>query len=202
MTSLQDLKQIEQNSLATLEASYQQLTTNNDNFARESTSHQQSITALYQQMAMVGSNNMAAITAAEESCLGRMRQYCEYLGQWQSYFMSFESTARTLGTGGLPRLSIRLHEIGADLSVALDTYRNMCASMVKNRQARFGIYSDTIDQINRTISQVLDTQKHVFETFHTRWSNEAFNKCPICGSLLQSRSLPICWRCGKKVIRF
>src|ERR1700730_5382321 len=120
MSSLQALKQTEQDSLAKLEASYQDATTQVQNFGRELNAHQNSITALYQQMAMFGANNMAAITVAEENCLTILRGHCEHLERWQSYFMSFEPTASTLGTAGLPQLSIRVREVCMDLSRALD----------------------------------------------------------------------------------
>ena len=202
MTSPQALTQTETDSLAKLEASYQQLNTQAVQFSQEHAARRNQIMILYQQMALAGASTMPAITAAEENALALLRGYCEHLGKWQTYLLSFEPAARALGSAGLPRLSVRLHEIGSDLATALETYRAMCASMVQHRQAVSRAADDMASQIGRAIQDVVGAQRRTFEAFQTRWSNEAFNKCPVCSSLLESRTFPHCWKCHATVVRF
>ncbi|MBV8534343.1 MAG: hypothetical protein JO128_02050, partial [Alphaproteobacteria bacterium] len=182
MTSPQDLKQAEADSLSKLEASYQQLNTQAVQFSQEHAARRNQIMILYQQLALAGASTMAAITAAEETALSLLHGYCEHMGKWQSYLLSFEPAARTLGAAGLPRLSVRLHEIGSDLAGALDTYRAMCASMLQHREAIARASHETVNRLGRTIQDVVGAQRQAFETFQSRWSNEAYNKCPVCGS--------------------
>lgn len=202
MTSAQDLKQTEAESLSKLEASYQQLNTQAVQFSQEHAARRNQIMILYQQLALAGSSTMAAIVAAEETALALLHGFCEHLGKWQSYLFSFEPAARALGTAGLPRLSVRLHEVGSDLAAALETYRAMCASMLQHRAAAARASHETVSQLGRTIHEVVAAQRHAFDTFQTRWGNEAYNKCPVCASPLESRALPRCWRCHATVVRF
>ncbi len=202
MTSYQALKETEADTLSKLEASYQQLNTQAVQFGQEHAARRNQIMSLYQQLALAGASTMAAITAAEENALALLRGYCEHLGKWQSYLLSFEPSARALGAAGLPRLSVRLHEIGSDLATALETTRAMCASMVQHRQANSRAANDMINQISRTIQEVIGAQRQAFEAFQVRWSNQAFNKCPVCSSLLESRTFPHCWKCRATVVRF
>jgi hypothetical protein len=124
------------------------------------------------------------------------------LAEWQNYFLSFESIARTLGIAGIPHVAVRLREIEADVSGVLKTYQETCDSMVQHRQAILGINRAAAIEIQGIIHQVVDTHRRVFETFQTRWDNEFFNKCPNCHMFLESRTFPYCWNCHLLVEQF
>jgi hypothetical protein len=200
VTSAQDLKQTEAHSLSKLEASYRQLNTQAVQFSQEHAARRNQIMILYQQLGLA--STMAAIVAAEETALALLHEFCEHLGKWQSHLFSFEPAARALGAAGLPRLSVRLHEMASDLAAALETYRAMCASMLQHRTAVARVSNEALSQLGRTIHEAVAAQRHAFEVFQARWSSETYNKCPVCASPLESRAFPHCWRCRATVVRF
>jgi hypothetical protein len=202
VSAAEDLKQTEQQQVAKLEQAEQELVRQAQAFAAEHQNRMNAITALYRDLAIMGMPNVPAITAAESQALTLLEGWCRKYAEWQTYFAGFENVARYLGNAGLPRLSLQLAEIQADSEGARQTYLQMCGQMIQHRQKILGIQQDAVTHIGNTIRSVVDNQRAVFENFQARWRAETFNLCPICGSLLQSRSLPYCWNCKHVVVRF
>lgn len=202
MESPDTLKQRERDTLNQIETSYQELYRRVEAFNSEQSARMNEVTSMAYNMAVFGTVSPAQVMAANENLLRLLQGQCEAISQWQNYFLSFEPTARALGEAGLPTLAIRLSEIETDRMGALTVYQEMCASGIQQMRANAAIWSGAAQYTAGTIQQVISTQRGVFELCRTRWDNQMFNKCPRCGSFLQSRSLPYCWSCNLLVVRF
>jgi hypothetical protein len=202
MESPETLKSAEHEALSKLESSYNDFSNQFQAFWNEHTERLNQITGLARDMALFGTVSPAQVTAANENNLRILQSRCEVGAQWQTYFLSFEPTARTLGQAGLPQLAIRLGEIETDLAGVMNTLQDMCTSVQQHMRANAATLSNAVQYATNVTQQVINTQRQVFDTFRARWTSETFNQCPICHSLLQSRSLPYCWHCKALVVRF
>jgi exoribonuclease II len=203
MASVDELKQTETSALGEIEASYNNFRSRLEAFVQEYGALMNNAVSLAQNMAF-GMANPAQVAALNQDNLQKLKQECDVLGQWQSYFLGFESTARSLGEAGLLRTAVRLREIEAEIIENLQIFQNVCSSTEQQMRAFAGIWNNAMAYTANAIRDVANRQSQVFETFRTRWNNEAFNKCPVCGSLLESRTLPYCPNpnCRTLVIRF
>lgn len=202
MESAEALKRTEQDTLNKVESSYEESTAGFRAFCNDYGARLNYATSLARDMALFGTVSPSQVAAANQDNLQKLQQQCDQSAQWQNYFLGFEATARTLGEAGLPKLAIRLREISADIAGALKALQEMCLSAQQSMQANAAVWNNALQYTANVIQQVVNRQKQVFDTFRVRWDNEMFNKCPRCGSLLESRTLPYCWHCNALVVRF
>jgi hypothetical protein len=202
MESPETLKQTEHDTLSKLETSYNDFCNRFQTFCNEHMARLNQINDMARDMALLGTVSPAQVAAANEHHLRCLQDQCKTCGEWQSYFLSFEPTARALGVAGLPQLAVRLGEIVAAVAGVVNTLRDMCTSMQQQMSANVAIWNNAMAYTINVIQQVTNTQRQAFDTFRTRWENETFNKCPLCHALLQSRTLPYCWQCKALVVRF
>src|ERR1700728_649006 len=164
MASVDELKQTETSALGEIEASYNDFRSRLEAFVQEYGALMNNAVSLAQNMAF-GMANPAQAAALNQDNLQKLKQECDVLGQWQSYFLGFESTARSLGEAGLPRTAVRLREIEAEIIENLQIFQNVCSSTEQQMRAFAGIWNNAMAYTANAIRDVANRQSQVFETF-------------------------------------